>query len=117
MSGTPDWVQSVYAVVRAIQPGAVLSYAEVARRAGRPGHARQVARVLAGAEGEDLPWHRVLRADGRIGLPPGSAAFDEQVARLRSEGVAVSEGRVRMPRTRPDLDALIWAPPGQRPRS
>lgn len=100
----------VHDVVRAIPPGQVLSYAQVARRAGRPGHARQVARALAGSDDPRLPWHRVLRADGRIGLPPDSAAHAEQVARLRAEAVVVEQGRVRRPRAAPDLDELVWGP-------
>lgn len=107
---TPEWLAAVYAAVAAIEPGQVLSYGEVARRAGRPGHARQVARALACSEDAGLPWHRVLRADGRIGFPAGSAAHAEQVARLRAEAVVVEQGRVRRPRAAPDLDALVWGP-------
>ena len=35
------------------------------------------------------PWHRVLRADGRIAFPPGSRSFREQVRRLAGEGILV----------------------------
>jgi methylated-DNA-protein-cysteine methyltransferase-like protein len=58
-----------------------------------------------------LPWHRVLRSDGRIAFPPDSEGFAEQIQRLRAEGVVVVAGRVRgMPKTG-GLDALLWAPP------
>jgi methylated-DNA-protein-cysteine methyltransferase related protein len=98
--------------VRAIPSGEVASYSNVGRRAGLPRGARRVARVLAGNEDPTLPWHRVLRADGRIAFPAGSAQFREQVRRLRGEGVAVVAGRVRMVDAVPaDLDALLWAPP------
>jgi len=107
---TPEWPAAVHAVVAATRPGELLSYAQVARRAGRPGHARQVARVLAAADAPGLPWHRVLRADGRIGLPEGSAGHAEQVARLRAEGHVVEQGRVRRCAPVPDLDALVWGP-------
>jgi methylated-DNA-protein-cysteine methyltransferase-like protein len=50
----------------------------------------------------------VLRSDGRIAFPEGSQGFREQARRLRGEGVAVANGRVRMPRTVPDLDAEVW---------
>jgi hypothetical protein len=32
------------------------------------------------------------------------------VRRLRAEGVAVENGRVRMPRADTDLDAALWGP-------
>jgi methylated-DNA-protein-cysteine methyltransferase-like protein len=41
-----------------------------------------------------LPWHRILGAGGRIVFPPGSRHHREQARLLRSEGVAVKNGRV-----------------------
>jgi methylated-DNA-protein-cysteine methyltransferase related protein len=99
--------------VRAIRPGEVASYSAVGRRAGLPRGARRVARVLAGNEDPTLPWHRVLRADGRIAFPADTAQFREQVRRLRGEGVVVVSGRVRFDTGPPEhLDVLLWAPPG-----
>jgi methylated-DNA-protein-cysteine methyltransferase-like protein len=57
-----------------------------------------------------LPWHRVLRSDGRIAFPPDHAAFAEQAQRLRAEGVVVQDGRVKNQRAAPTLDELIWSP-------
>lgn len=76
-------------VILAIPVGSTLSYGEVAARAGVP-NARQVGRLLS-EDGQDLPWHRVHRADGSFA--PHIA--DEQLARLRSEGVTVVNGKVR----------------------
>jgi methylated-DNA-protein-cysteine methyltransferase-like protein len=102
-------VDRILAVVRAIPAGQVAGYGEVARRAGLPGRARLAARVLSSNEDASLPWHRVLRSDGRIAFPDGSDGFLEQQRRLRAEGVRVSTGRVRMPaRATLDLDAEIW---------
>jgi methylated-DNA-protein-cysteine methyltransferase-like protein len=99
----------ILAAVRAIPHGRVAGYGEVARRAGLPGRARLAARVLAGNTDPGLPWHRVLRADGRIAFPEGSKGFREQVRRLRAEGVRVENGRVRMPEGAGfDLDAEVW---------
>lgn len=98
------------AAVRAIAPGDVAGYGEVARRAGLPGRARLVAKLLSKGDEPGLPWHRVLRSDGRIAFPEGSAAFDEQVQRLRAEGVRVEGGRVRGQRAAPTLDEMLWAP-------
>lgn len=104
--------KAILAAVRAIPRGEVRSYAEVARMAGWPRHARLVARVLADSAQKRLPWHRVLRADGRIAFPEGSPAWQEQLHRLQSEGVALVNGRVRreaacLPEQN-DLDAALW---------
>jgi len=105
----------IYAVVRAIPPGRVASYGEVAALAGLPRGARQVGRALREAPEDSqqpLPWHRVLRADGSLAFPAGSASALEQAARLRDEGVACQRGRVAMARYRwqPQLDELLWGP-------
>ena len=98
--------------VAAIPRGCVTSYGEIAARAGLPGRARMVGRVLgdAGAEAK-LPWHRVLRSDGRIAFAPGSRAFREQRARLIDDGVFVSNGRVDLSRFgwQRNLDAELWS--------
>ncbi|MDO5610077.1 MAG: MGMT family protein [Pseudomonadota bacterium] len=100
--------QRVLAVVAAIRPGQVMGYGEVARDAGLPGRARWVAKLLAGNHDPALPWHRVVRSDGRIAFPAGSPGWIEQSARLQAEGVALRNGRVqRRPRT---LDELVWGP-------
>ncbi len=99
----------ILAAVRAIARGQVAGYGEVARRAGLPGRARLAAKVLSSNTDPAVPWHRVLRSDGRIAFPEGSSGFLEQARRLRSEGVVVRNGRVRMPRRDVDLDEAVWA--------
>lgn len=107
LAATSD-IDRILAAVRAIPRGQVAGYGEVARRAGLPGRARLAARALSGNEDPRLPWHRVLRSDGRIAFPEGSEGFREQARRLRAEGVKVENGRVRMPKRTSDLDAEIW---------
>ena len=106
-----DAAQRILAAVKAIPRGQVAGYGEVARRAGLPGRARLVARLLSANAGPGLPWHRVLRSDGRIAFPEGSAGYLEQSQRLRAEGVNVERGRVRMPPRGTDLDAELWGLP------
>jgi methylated-DNA-protein-cysteine methyltransferase-like protein len=99
--------------IRAIPAGSVAGYGTVATRAGLPGRARLVARVLSNNDDPTLPWHRVLRSDGRIAMQPDSDGYKEQTERLRAEGVIVESGRVRTIPCEQDLDALLWAPPGR----
>jgi methylated-DNA-protein-cysteine methyltransferase-like protein len=85
----PDngFTDRVVGVIRAIEPGDVWTYGEVAEAAGRPGAARAVGRVLATVD-DELPWWRVVTAAGR--LVPG---HEQAHARhLRTEGVAVVDG-------------------------
>lgn len=105
-----DPAERILAAVREIPHGEVAGYGEVARRAGLPGRARWVARLLAASDDPGLPWHRVLRSDGRIAFPAGSSAWQEQARLLRGEGVAVVEGRVRGGRRARSLDAEVWGP-------
>ena len=106
---SPTPADRILAAIRAIPRGEVAGYGHVARRAGLPGRARLVARLLAGNEDATLPWHRVLRSDGRIAFPPGSKGHREQARRLRAEGVMVEKGRVRIPAVdADDLDAALW---------
>ena len=101
----------ILAAIRAVPSGQVAGYGEIARRAGLPGRARLVARLLAGNDDPLLPWHRVLRSDGRIAFPPGPPHYQEQQQRLRAEGVAVRDGRVRGQRAAATLDDILGAPP------
>ena len=85
--------------IRGIPRGKVSTYGGVARVAGFPGAARQVAAVLR--RGFGLPWQRVLGAGGEIKLRGDSAI--EQRLRLESEGVRFRGRRV-------DLKAHQWKP-------
>src|SRR5690349_19575396 len=79
-----------------IPRGKIASYGGVARAAGFPGAARQVAWALRGARSAGLPWHRVLGAGGAIRLP-GEAGVEQRL-RLEAEGVTFSGSRARMDR-------------------
>ena len=112
---TNDAGRRIRDAIRAVPPGEVASYGEIARRAGLPGRARLVARVLATGSEPGLPWHRVLRSDGRIAFPAGSEGFEEQVRRLQADGVHVASGRVAVARrAAPTLDETLWGPPDGR---
>lgn len=111
---TPEQArEAILAAVRALARGAVAGYGTIAARAGLPGRARLVARVLSQLpENSGVPWHRVLRADGRIAFPVGSACFQRQRVLLEAEGCRVAAGgRVEAAvaiRDRDDLDAALW---------
>ncbi len=78
--------------IRKIPRSKVSTYGAIARAAGYPRAARQVARTLH--RSFDLPWQRVVGAGGEIKLRGDSAI--EQRLRLESEGVAFRGRRVNM---------------------
>ncbi len=61
------FADKVRAVVRKIAKGKVMTYSEVASKAGNPGAARAVANVMAANYDTEIPCHRVIRSDGKLG--------------------------------------------------
>ena len=84
-----ELLQPVWKIPR----GKVATYGEIARAAGFPRRARQVAWALRAAH-SSIPWHRVVGAGGQIKL--GGAPGLEQRLRLQSEGVTFRGARIRM---------------------
>src|SRR5712692_2656687 len=82
----------ILVAIRTIPYGKVSTYGAIARAAGYPGAARQVAWTLHRSFG--VPWHRVVGAGGEIKLRGDSAI--EQRLRLEAEGVAFRGRRVDM---------------------
>jgi len=83
-------------MILSIPPGRVSTYGKVAAAAGYPQYHRAVARLLRTDPPDQLPWHRVLGAGGKIKLR-GEAAR-EQRARLELEGVRFNGRTVEMER-------------------
>jgi alkylated DNA nucleotide flippase Atl1 len=95
-SGVPTpLAEDVLDLVARIPPGRVLTYGDVAAMLGRGGP-RFVGTTMA-RFGGGVPWHRVVRADGRLAAGHERAAG----ARLRAEGLPVRNGRV-------DLAVARW---------
>jgi methylated-DNA-protein-cysteine methyltransferase related protein len=101
----------IYALVAQIPKGKVATYGWIAERAGLVRGARQVGHALSVLQPKhDLPWHRVINAQGRVSLPAGSAAAKRQIRRLRREGVAIKNNRIDLKRFgwRLSLDEFLW---------
>ncbi len=106
-----SFAAQVRCLVRAIPPGRVLTYGTVAALLEHPRHARAVGYALNGLPfGTDVPWHRVVGkagAQGKISLRSFSYSRDEQLARLRAEGVTFT------PAQRFPLSDYLWRPSPQ----
>lgn len=64
---TESFAEKVRAVVRAIPKGKVMTYGDVAKKAGFPGAARAVGTVMKNNYDPTVPCHRVVKADGSVG--------------------------------------------------
>lgn len=62
-----SFAEKVYAVVAKIPTGKVLTYKEVAKRAGNERACRAVGNILNKNVDPLVPCHRVIRSDGIIG--------------------------------------------------
>ncbi len=92
-----DRADHVLRAVRAIPAGYVRTYGDL-----DPGAPRFPGRVLAThPDAADVPWHRVVRADGTL------AGGDRQRARLVAEGVPFRGDRVDL------REARLPLPPGE----
>ena len=73
-------------VIASVPEGRVASYGDIAAIAGAA-TPRIVGWVLK-EDGADLPWHRIIRADGTV----AQHLRTEQLDRLRAEGVLLHAG-------------------------
>jgi methylated-DNA-protein-cysteine methyltransferase-like protein len=108
------FVKAVWQVVRGIPRGHVLTYGEVARLAGMRRAARRVSQAMRRApRSMQLPWHRVVNAQGQISFPPDSTGYSQQKRLLEEEGVVFLDGRIDLDRFgyQGALDQILWGDP------
>ena len=93
----------VYDIVRQVPRGRVTTYGDVAQLVGPGCDARVVGYAMANCP-DDVPWQRVINAQGKLSLK-GEAAQKQQM-RLEAEGIAFdARGKI-------DLKRFRWAGPG-----
>ena len=97
---TDEDIRSICEVIKLIPQGKVATYGQIAEIAGLPRRARLVAWVLRSQTDQQLPWYRVIRADGSIANHANSKV---QVKLLQGDVVEVLNGRV-------DLSRFEWNP-------
>lgn len=78
--------------VRKIPRGEVLSYKEVAKLAGSPRAWRAVGNVLNRNRDPEIPCHRVVRSDRRIGGYAHGTKKKESI--LKKEGVKIRNFKI-----------------------
>ena len=105
-NGELSRAERIWQVVAQIPTCRVISYGDVAQRAGLPGYARFVGTTLGKLPKDTgLPWHRVVNAQGRISMSLSREGSDWiQRDLLLAEGIPVdAEGRL-------PLRQFLWHP-------
>ena len=100
------FTERVIQIIRDIPAGHVMTYGQVASAAGNPRGARQVARILHSMSAKyELPWHRIINAQGGISTPSDR----EEKGGLQRE-LLESESVEFMANGKVDLQVYRWFP-------
>jgi methylated-DNA-protein-cysteine methyltransferase related protein len=83
--------------VRRVPRGAVVTYGQVAALLGAPRSARAVGAAMRRCP-DDVPWHRVVNAQGGISPRRRMSGMLTQRIRLEQEGIRLRAGRVALRR-------------------
>ncbi len=98
------FARRVLAAVRRVPPGQVATYGDIARVAGRPAACRAVGNIMRTCPDPDVPCHRVVAAEGRLGGYAGNLGLKRSL--LRAEGIVVVGTRIR------GFAEVRWKPTG-----
>lgn len=96
--------ERIYAAVRKIPKGRVATYGVIAK-VSRCSGPRQVGYALHAIPDDrgNIPWHRVINAQGKISLPKGTESHEMQRQMLEGEGVVFEQGKIH-------LKTYLWKP-------
>jgi methylated-DNA-protein-cysteine methyltransferase-like protein len=90
---TSELSKRVYALVRRVPSGRVVTYGQVAVLVGAPRAARAVGQAMRVCPA-GVPWHRVVNGRGMVSRRgDGSGALSQRLL-LEGEGVRFARGRV-----------------------
>ena len=86
--------EKVLQIVREIEKGKVMTYKEVAMRAGAPEASRAVGTIMKNNYDVTVPCHRVERSDGHIG-DYNRGGREKKIELLKSEGAVIINYRIK----------------------
>jgi methylated-DNA-protein-cysteine methyltransferase-like protein len=96
--------EKVFAIVRGIPPGRVMTYGQIAIILGEGYTARTVGYVMSGADAENVPWQRVINSQGRCSTGRLTIPINLQQELLEAEGIAFNSN------AKCDLKTRRWFP-------
>lgn len=106
----------VLAITASIPAGRIATFADIGGHLDvMPRHVAYILAMLSDIEKATLPWHRVVSADGRPGVPRAGADGTRQRALLEAEGTTFdAKGRITDAATRAvAVDSLAHGVPRQ----
>ena len=86
-----NFTERVLKIVSRIPKGKVMTYAEVARRSGSIRSARAVGSIMKKNYDKNIPCHRVIRSDGKVG-DYNHGGPKVKLAILKKEGAIIKYG-------------------------
>ena len=89
-----EFQQDVTTALKKVKKGKTVSYQELAKLAGHEKAYRAVATFCKKNWDTDIPCHRVVHSDGRVGKYNREGGTDEKIAKLEVEGVEIKNGYV-----------------------
>jgi len=84
-----DFQKKVYQVVKQIPKGQVMTYKEVAEKIGNKKAYRAVGNILNKNTNPEVPCHRVVRSDGKIG--DYRSGIRKKARLLKKEGIKIKK--------------------------
>ena len=104
----PSYRERAYELVLRIPPGRVMSYGLVAKVLGIGYDARAIGNIMYATPNEDgrnIPWHRVLNAQGRCSTAGLTSPPDLQQRLLEGEDIVFNDKGCCA------VDQYLWTPP------
>jgi methylated-DNA-protein-cysteine methyltransferase related protein len=98
--------EKVYAIVNLIPKGKVMTYGQLADMLGEGYTARTVGYVMHGADTSNVPWQRVINAQGKCSTGRMTIPVNLQQHMLEQEGVIFDK------KNKCDLAEFQWYPDG-----
>lgn len=98
--------ERVYAIVRQIPRGRVMTYGQIAQILGQGYTPRTVGYVMHGADTDNVPWQRVINSQGKCSTGKMTVPVNLQQTMLEQEGVVFGA------KERCDLSKYLWFPEG-----
>jgi methylated-DNA-protein-cysteine methyltransferase related protein len=108
LTNDKQYRERALSIVRQIPKGRVMTYGQIAGMLGEGYTARTVGYVLH-ASGDDVPWQRVINAQGKCSTGRLTIPMNLQQEILESEGVEFNAAG------KCDLEKFQWYPEGFKP--
>lgn len=99
-----NYRERVYQIIRAIPPGRVMTYGQIAAILGEGYTPRTVGYVMFNSADDGVPWQRVINSQGKCSTGRLTIPLNLQEELLKAEGVKFNDKGAC------DLKTYLWVP-------